>query len=72
MKVGAAGAESCEKPETACCAATKALWILMVVSRLKSAKESAKGSSAGVKVEALTAMRQSARDGTVGDEGLPL
>ena len=44
----------------------------MVVSRLKSAKERAKGSSAGVKFPALTATRQSAGDGTVGDGGLTI
>jgi hypothetical protein len=54
MKVRAADAGSSAKPDTACCAATKALWTLMVVSRLKSAKERAKGSSAGVNVTALT------------------
>ena len=72
MKVRAAEAGSSAKPETACCAATKALWMLMVVSRLKSARERAKGSSAGVRFPALAAERQSASNGTVGDEGLPL
>lgn len=72
MKVRAADAGSWAKPETACCAATKALYTLMVVSRLKSASERAKGSSAGVKFAALAATRQSAGDGTVGDKGLPL
>ena len=55
MNVLEAEAGSCEKPKAACCAATKALVILIVTSRLKSASGRANGSWGGVSVEALTA-----------------
>ena len=54
MNVFEAEAGSCAKPETACCAATKALVMLIVTARLRAASGRAKGSSGGVNVEALT------------------
>ena len=54
MNVREADSGSCLKPDTACCAATYALLRLTVLSRLKSSKETAKGSSAGEKVAAPT------------------
>ena len=55
MNVLEAEAGSCAKPEAACCAATKALVMLIVTSRLNAASGRANGSLAGVSVEALTA-----------------
>jgi hypothetical protein len=43
----AASEGSSAKPSTACCAATKALVVLMFMSRLKPANEMANGSSGG-------------------------
>jgi hypothetical protein len=54
MKVRAAEDGSRAKPATACCAATNALWMLTVVSRLNSAREIEKGSSGRVKFATLT------------------
>jgi hypothetical protein len=54
MNVLDAEAGSCAKPRAACCAATKALVTLIVISRLKAANGRANGSSGGVSVDALT------------------
>jgi hypothetical protein len=49
-----AEAGSSAKPMAACCAAIKALIILMFTSRLKASSERANGSLGGESVEALT------------------
>lgn len=48
-------AGSAAKPRAACCAATKALVVLMAMSRLKAANEIANGSSGGEGVQAAAA-----------------
>lgn len=68
MKVRADDSGSCAKPETACCAATQAFSMLTVASRLKSSREIAKGSSAGVKVTELTVICESGSSGTARGE----
>ena len=50
------------KPRTACCAATKALVVLMVMSRLKAANGMAKGSLGGEGVQAAATKPQLALD----------
>ena len=67
MNVRAADDGSFANPATACCAATKALWMLTVVSRLNSAREIEKGSSGRVKFATLTTRHQSIIQSTTGD-----
>jgi hypothetical protein len=55
MNVLAAEAGSCANPDTACCAAANALVILIAVSLWNSVNDRAKGSSGGLRDEALTA-----------------
>jgi len=56
----AASAGSSAKPRAACCAATKALVVLMTRSRLKAASEIANGSLGGEGVQAAAANPQQA------------
>jgi hypothetical protein len=56
----AAWAGSSAKPRAACCAATKALMVLMVMSRLKAANGIANGSLGGEGVQAAAANPQQA------------
>ncbi len=58
MNVFAAEAGSWAKPVTACCAATKALTVLMLQSLLKSASWSERGSLGGLGVTALPSQTQ--------------
>ena len=54
MNVRDAESGSWAKPMAACCVATKGLIVLIVRSRLKSARGSARGSSGGFGVTAPT------------------
>ncbi len=65
MNVFAAESGSWAKPVAACCAATKALTVLMLKSLLKSASWSERGSLGGLGVSALPSQTQRGKTNAV-------